>query len=1373
MMAPDLSIYRSQYPIIYVYTIDDERHEHGRALKIGKASIYLSQKELMTIDPHGDEVMEAAKECIKGQTNRSATLAIPLYAELAYFEDEDGFGHQFMDTYVHRILEQNGFKQKQFPDMDGSPQEWYICTLEDVKEAIRTIKSGHNVMRTRKNAKAKINFREEQNRAINETIEQFKVGDQMLWNAKMRFGKTLCSLELIRRQKYKKTLIVTHRPAVRDGWFTDYDLLDFTGYAKGSKLAENSNKENAGETFETLQRDNKKNGTKYIYFASMQDLRGGDDVKEGGINKNHEIFADDWDLIIVDEAHEGTQTSLGKNVLEMLMRKHPKVLYLSGTPYNILHLFSEKEIFTWDYNMEQSAKERWYIEHPGEPNDYADLPRMNIRTFRLRDNFEQYYKFDEDYFNFAELFRTWTGDEKKDAAEMPSPAHKGRFVHEDDVRAYLDLMHKPDSLYPFSTEEYRELFAHTFWVVPGVKEAKALSVLLQEKDSWWQEASHPYRIVNVAGDGDDPTYDRDDTKKHVEEHEKKEKDALEKVKAAVAKSPRTITISCGRLTTGVTVKPWTGVFMLKGNGETKAAFYMQTIFRAQSPCKKPFKTDCYAFDFAPDRTLTVIDEYLSSQPHNKDRKKRPKETVITEFLNFCSVISIDGSSTTEFDTKEFITQVNRAYKECIIRQGFKGRQLYVDLYQLSEADRELLDSIDAVLKGSKTQGKDGKVKVNDGGINPKDGKKRSNQTQTTKTKNANAERKKQRDRYQLILDTLSVRLPMMIFGEVDNLAHFDMDAFVNSIEDDSWNVFMPKGITRDTFKSLLHLYNTDAILASFAGILQETHNADSLPIAARATKIADLLATFHFPDKETVLTPWRVVNLHMTDTLGGYDFYDERHATQISEPRFVQQDGITDEIFGDPDSHILEINAKSGVYPLWLAYTMFRYREKEYELQHGTPPNDAEQVDIWRRILRENIFVLCMSPMAVKITERALRGYHDYETNCQYQAGLLEILKDDKRKEKLVKRLKKYSYWGIENMESNKLDFKAVVGNPPYQITVAKKETANGQKRVSNIFQHFQKLADAVGQRTSLIYPAGRWIHQSGKGVEAFGKEQINDQHLQKLIVYPNADDIFEKVDIPDGVSIVEKDMTSSADAFEYWYRTKDIAYKTSVSHPGDTLIPINPQNEKLVQLICAGVEKHNFTYLHDSVLSQKLFAIESDFVERNPNHVRVYNEGDAFDTETEIKLLANDKAGAAGRANWYITEKSLIKAGVQYLDRWKVVVSSAHPGGQDNRSNQLQILDNYSAFGRSRVALKTFETEEEARNFYKYVDSEFVRFALLLTDEALTSLAKLVPDLGDYTTANGIIDYSRDVDAQLYELFEISSTEQQYIKSVLNKKGH
>lgn len=168
---------------------------------------------------------------------------------------------------------------------------------------------------------------------------------------------------------------------------------------------------------------------------------------------------------------------------------------------------------------------------------------------------------------------------------------------------------------------------------------------------------------------------------------------------------------------------------------------------------------------------------------------------------------------------------------------------------------------------------------------------------------------------------------------------------------------------------------------------------------------------------------------------------------------------------------------------------------------------------------------------------------------------------------------------------------------------------------------------------------------------------------------------------------------------------------------------------------------------------------------------MREYNDGDYFNPDTEIKLFTNDKAGKSGRARWYIVNKNVISSGNEYLGRWKVIVSSANAGGQ-KRSNQIAVIDNHSAFGRSRVALKTFETEKEARNFFKYATSEIIRFAFLTTDESLTSLAKKVPDLLDYTDNNGLIDYNGDVNGQLYKLFVIDDAQQQYIKEVLSKKS-
>ena len=280
-----------------------------------------------------------------------------------------------------------------------------------------------------------------------------------------------------------------------------------------------------------------------------------------------------------------------------------------------------------------------------------------------------------------------------------------------------------------------------------------------------------------------------------------------------------------------------------------------------------------------------------------------------------------------------------------------------------------------------------------------------------------------------------------------------------------------------------------------------------------------------------------------------------------------------------------------------------------------------------------------------------------------------------------------------------------------------------------------------MGRYTSLIYPGARWIHRSGKGLEQFGLLQINDPHLCFLKFFPDSTDVFKEVGIADGLSIVMK----------------------------DTRKETNPLDNEIVSCLDTIIAKYKC--LHDSVLSQKLFSIESDFVERNPTLVREYNNGDYFDPKLEIKLFTNDKAGKSGRARWYIANKEVITTGLEHLNRWKVIVSSANAGGQ-KRSNQIAIVDNHSAFGRSRVALKTFATEQEAKNFFKYATSEIIRFAFLLTDESLTSLAKKVPDLLDYSDANGIIDYNGDVNDQLYNFFGIDDKNQRYIQEVLVSKN-
>lgn len=248
--------------------------------------------------------------------------------------------------------------------------------------------------------------------------------------------------------------------------------------------------------------------------------------------------------------------------------------------------------------------------------------------------------------------------------------------------------------------------------------------------------------------------------------------------------------------------------------------------------------------------------------------------------------------------------------------------------------------------------------------------------------------------------------------------------------------------------------------------------------------------------------------------------------------------------------------------------------------------------------------------------------------------------------------------------------------------------------------------------------------------------------------------------------------MRKTNGGFEYVFSEKGERYSVMAPNPGEELMSLNPYGANVVNCIRNTVSQKGFKYLHESVLSQKLFGIESSFVEDNPDKVREYEGEVFFDSLNEIKLFTNDKAGKSGRSKWYVADKSIISAGREYLEDWKVVVSSANAGGQ-KRSNQIAIFDNHSAFGRSRVALKTFKTEQEAQNFYAYATSELIRYAFLLTDEALTSLAKLVPDIVNYKDNNGIIDFHRDVNEQLYQLFGITEEDdKKHIRAILAAKA-
>lgn len=930
------------YKLIYIFSINDKAHKGY--LKIGDTTIKTFQSP-DTLPPNCSELNKAARDRIDSYTKTAGIEYKLEHTELAIYTTEDGKGLEFKffrDHDIHKILTNSGFHKKEL----GAGREWFDVDIETAKKAILAKKNNeNNLSGTDEQENTPIVFRPEQEEAIEKTLKMFKKHNAMLWNAKMRFGKTLSALEVIKRKNFKKSIIITHRPVVDAGWYEDFNKI----FKKKDNYKYDS-KKNKGELKNLLKSD--KN---FVYFVSIQDLRGSKSVG-GKLDKNDEIFNVDWDFVIIDEAHEGTQTELGQNVKKSLVKEGTKCLELSGTPFNILDYYTEDEIYTWDYVNEQKAKEEWDIRHFGDSNPYEELPKMHIFTYDLGTilNNKSYVDVMDKAFNFKEFFRTWTGDIELDFKPMPNEKKVGDFVHEKDMISFLNLITKEseNSNYPFATKEYRDLFKHSFWLVPGVAEAKAFSKLLRKHPVF---GSGAFNIVNIAGDGDD---------------EDPNDEALNKVKTAIENAGEdeyTITLSCGKLTTGVTVREWTAVMYLSGSYSVSSANYLQTIFRAQSPCNKfgKIKTDCYVFDFAPDRTLKVVADAV--QVSTKAGKSTQKQKyALGEFLNYCPVISIDSTGMKPYNVSKMLQQLKRAYAEKAVYSGFGDNSLYNDkLMSLTNLELFEFSELRDIIGKSASQPTTKNIVINELGFTEeehekierlqKKPKKERTPEEIEELKRLN-ELKKQKKAAISTLRAISIRMPLLIFGaDVDINKDFKLRDFLDDdiVDPKSWEEFMPRNVDKKRFEKFIKYYDEDVFIAAGNKIRHTIKAADKLPIEERIKKITEMHSYFKNPDKETVLTPWRVVNMHMSDCLGGWSFYDKTfdiNSGLLEKPRFVDNGNVTKEVFNN-ETKILEINSKTGLYPLYVAYSTYKQKvslNKELSIE--------EQWNIWLETIKNNIF---------------------------------------------------------------------------------------------------------------------------------------------------------------------------------------------------------------------------------------------------------------------------------------------------------------------------------------------------------------------------------------------------------------------------------
>ena len=1292
--------------LIYIYSINDDAHKG--ALKIGEATC--DHADFLNLPPNCKELNAAAKARINQQTQTAGIAYKLLHTEITPHYRDGGI-HWFNDTDVHDVLLRSGIKRKYF-DIEGKANEWFEVDLPTAVSAIRALKEGRNCITSAPMATGRngIQLRPEQKDAIEKTKKVFKRGNQMLWNAKMRFGKTLTALKLVKELDIPRTLILTHRPVVDQGWFDDFKKLfcdsnDCDHYAYGSKQI--------GETFASLQKRYAENGEHFIYFASIQDLRGSEAVG-GKFDKNNSIFQTPWDLIIVDEAHEGTQTNLGQAVMDELVKKETKVLRLSGTPFNLLDNFKEDEIYTWDYVMEQRAKADWYLSHPGDPNPYASLPTLNIYTYDLGRLLKEFA--DEEYaFNFREFFKT-------DA--------EGKLVHEKDVKALLNLLTKEDndSCYPFASKEFRDIFRHTLWIVPGVKAARALSAMLKV---------HPvfehFDVVNVAGNGDED-----------EENGK----ALEMVRSAIGKDPsktRTITLSCGRLTTGVTVPEWTGVLMLAGTYNTAAAAYMQTIFRVQSPAtiNGCVKEECYVFDFAPDRTLTVLATVpkLSVKP---GAATEAQKRAMGDFINFCPVIAVEGSKMEKLNVTRMLQQLKKAYVERVVNNGFQDAALYNDeLLKLSDIELKEFDKLKGIIGKTKAIGKTGDIDINNQGLTNEEyeemeGIEKRPKKQRTPEEEARLEelrkRKKVKDDAISILRGISIRMPLMIYGaRVENEdEELTIDNFTNLIDPQSWEEFMPRGVTKQRFNTFKKYYDPEIFSAAAKRIRSLVKNADSLNVEERIERITSIFSTFRNPDKETVLTPWRVVNMHLGDTLGGYNFYNDSYTEPIEDPRYIDRGKVTADVF-NPQTHLLEINSKTGLYPLLLAYNVYRSRCKE---QTFSPESVRDQHGLWNQVVAENIFVVCKTKMAKSITQRTLLGFRPGKTNMWAPEDLINKIKN--QPDLFIKK--------VHNLVGKNVNINAIVGNPPYQEMDG--GAGASARPVYNLFVDVAR--DIKPDYISMIMPA-KWF-TDGKGLGKFRESMFADRHISQIYDFVDSRACFPAVDIAGGVCYFLWDKSHDSDCTFTTVSGDDRAVSTRNLSGADEFVRYSEAME-----IVEKVKAHSSTFLSSTVSTRKPFGLGTDVVPC-PN-------GD---------LIIKTNKGKG----YYKSE--LVSKGIAIIPKWKVVSSyltAEHAGQTDKEGRKrmlasLDILQPNEICSETYLVLDSFDTGAEAESFFKYMKTRFVRFliSLLASTQHLSKEKFALVPMQDFTD-KGDIDWSKpvaDIDRQLYAKYNLTPEETAFIESMI-----
>lgn len=745
-MSPDFFPQRPESrPMVYAY--EDTNPQYRGLLKVGYTTVDVDRR--------------VAQQYPTKRPDGSVPYRIVL-RESAMYPD----GGCFTDHDVHRVLERKGVQR-----VGG---EWFRCSAQEVQAAIVAVRSHTDNVENRTQT---FRMRPEQEEAVTRTMAYYRVASaedadrapKFLWNAKMRFGKTFTAYKLAQKMGFKRVLILTFKPAVQTAWREDLMThVDFEGWQFVSRDV--TDLQNTID--EQYQRADKKRPI--VCFGSFQDLLGVNKDTGGIKAKNEFIHTDNWDLVIFDEYHFGAWKENAHKLFEQDedsydedLSKYDRgnacdetwlpittsyYLYLSGTPFRALNSgeFIEEQIYNWTYSDEQRAKNAWV----GEDNPYAALPRMVMLTYKIPDSIRRIAKQGEfDEFDLNVFF------------SAKGKGGNAKFVYEDYVQKWLDLIRgsylettvdelklgaqKPPM--PFSDTRLLNVLNHTLWFLPNVASCYAMANLLAQKQNAFY---HDYHVNVCAG-----------TEAGIGVK------AIELVRQSMAEplSAKTITLSCGKLITGVTIKPWTGIFMLRNLSSPET--YFQAAFRVQSPWevtgdngkKEIVKKECYVFDFALDRALKQISDYscrLNVGESNPEKK-------VGEFINFLPVLAYDGSAMRQVNAAEILDLAMAGTSATLLAKRWESALLVnVDNETLARllANKDAMDALMRI-EGFRSLNDDIQTIINKSEA-VKKAKKENERLTPKEKKELSAEEKEYKTKRKLIQEKLikfATRIPVFMY----------------------------------------------------------------------------------------------------------------------------------------------------------------------------------------------------------------------------------------------------------------------------------------------------------------------------------------------------------------------------------------------------------------------------------------------------------------------------------------------------------------------------------------------------------------------------------------------------------------------------------